>query len=134
LQNSTGITSSGGERFALELTSQLDAARRVRRALEEQFGPQFSADFIEDLGAVLTELVNNSVLYGPGTPIKVRLVAQPDGLVRGEVEDDGDGEVAIREIARPDEGGFGLRLVDALVDRGGVYEASTHVWFEFSSD
>ena len=133
MQDSTGSRLSRSDQFALELASQPDAARRVRVALEERFASRFRADFIEDLGAVLTELVNNSVLHGPGTPIRVRLAVQPDGVVRGEVEDDGNGRVAIREIAEEfGEGGFGLRLVDALVDRWGVYEASTHVWFEFS--
>lgn len=124
---------SAGDPVSLELSSRPDAARHLRRGLEKQLGPRLSPRGLRDLASVLSELVNNSVIHGPGTPIRVRLEARPDGGVRGEVEDDGNGKVAIREIVDGfGQGGLGLRIVDALVDRWGVYEGSTHIWFEMS--
>jgi anti-sigma regulatory factor (Ser/Thr protein kinase) len=127
------ITVNGGDPLSLQLSSRPDAAKHLRRALEKQFGPRLSHRGLQDLASVLSELVNNSVIHGPGAPIRVRLEVRPNGGVRGEVEDDGNGEVAMREIVDDfGEGGLGLRLVDALVDRWGVYDGSTHVWFEMS--
>ncbi len=79
---------------------------------------------------MVSELVANSVIHGPGKTIKVTVTADRDGSVRGEVEDDGDGKVAIREIEGEGPGGMGLRIVRALTERWGVYEGSTQVWFE----
>ena len=85
-----------------------------------------------DLRTVVSELVNNAVTHGPGSPVKLRLKAGRDGdRVAGEVEDDGVGRIAMRDVEGIG-GGFGLHIVDALVDRWGVYERSTHVWFEMS--
>jgi anti-sigma regulatory factor (Ser/Thr protein kinase) len=83
--------------------------------------------------AVVTELVTNSLCHGPGKPIQVRIEIAGDGVVRGEVEDQGDGRVAIRKNTDGGAGGgLGLRIVDRFTDRWGVYEGSTHVWFEIS--
>ena len=75
----------------------------------------------------------NSARHGPSAPIELRLTLTDEGRIRGEVKDHGTGEIAIREIAT-DGGGFGLRLVDSLADRWGVYEGSTHLWFEMRTD
>jgi anti-sigma regulatory factor (Ser/Thr protein kinase) len=129
----TGITLSGGDPVSLELSSRPDAARHLRRALEKQLGPRLSPHGLRDLALVVSELVNNSVIHGPGTPIRVRLDVRPNGGLRGEVEDDGNGEVSMREMVDGfGQGGLGLWIVDALVDRWGVYEGSTRVWFEMS--
>jgi anti-sigma regulatory factor (Ser/Thr protein kinase) len=83
---------------------------------------------------IASELVTNSVRHGPGEPIELEITVNDDGLVRGEVEDRGEGEVKIREPTRDGAGGgFGLRIVEALADRWGVYEDRTKVWFEMSS-
>jgi len=82
---------------------------------------------------VLSELVNNSVVHGPGKPIRVWIERRSDGVIHGEVEDYGDGEVVMRQSADQfHHGGFGLRLVDAMVDRWGTCPGGTHVWFEMS--
>jgi two-component sensor histidine kinase len=81
---------------------------------------------------VVTELVNNAVAHGPGARVGLLVKASGDGRnVSGEVRDDGVGRIAMRDIDGIG-GGFGLHIVDALVDQWGVYEGSTHVWFEMS--
>jgi two-component sensor histidine kinase len=117
----------------IELDPRPDTAGKVRRAVEERFGARLPVDFRLSLATVISELVNDSIVHGPGTPIRVRISVDSGGVVRGEIEDDGEGDVAIREIRNPTEGGLGLRIVDASVDRWGVYAGSTHVWFEMSS-
>jgi anti-sigma regulatory factor (Ser/Thr protein kinase) len=84
--------------------------------------------------AVVTELVNNSVEHGPGTPITLTVVQGTDSI-RGEVADQGNPAVAIPQIksAAESERG-GLALVDKLTSRWDVYEGSTHVWFEVPLD
>ncbi len=72
----------------------------------------------------------NSVEHGPGQPINVRVDLTEDGSLRGEVEDQGDGFVAMIEMAESFDRGLGLYMVDALTDEWAVYEGSTHVWFE----
>jgi anti-sigma regulatory factor (Ser/Thr protein kinase) len=121
------------EELFLELDPRPEAAGKARRTLDERFGHRLPVDLRDRLARVISELINNSVIHGPGTPIRVRITAEPDGAVRGEVEDDGEGKVAISEIRRPGDGGLGLRMVAATVDRWGVYAGSTHVWFEMSA-
>ena len=61
-----------------------------------------------------------------------RLRLQVDaGAVRGEVVDAGSGfEHELREAGRSATSGRGLLIVDRLTTRWGVYEGTTHVWFE----
>ena len=118
--------------FSLVLESKPEAANRARRAIDERLARRLPQPLVVDLMTVLSELVNNAVVHGPGTPVKVRVKAGRDGQsVSGELEDDGVGRIARRDIDGIG-GGFGLHIVDALVDRWGVYEGSTHVWFEMS--
>jgi hypothetical protein len=100
-----------------------------RASIREGFSGSPPLGALYDLLTIVTELVTNSVRHGPGAPIDVRLQVADDGTVRGEVEDQGEGEVAIREITCG-AGGFGLRLVDAVAERWGVHEGSTHIWLE----
>jgi anti-sigma regulatory factor (Ser/Thr protein kinase) len=87
---------------------------------------------LEDLQLVVSELVTNSVKFGPKRPITLALSIRGDGVVNGEVIDQGDGERAKVEMTvEPTlEGGWGLHLVDEVTQRWGVHEGSTHVWFE----
>ena len=113
----------------LRLQPTVEAATEARAWIREQFSGSLPLGALYDLLTVVTELVTNSVRHGPGAPIDVRVQVADDGRVSGEVEDQGDGKVAIREIT-PGTGGFGLRLVDSIAERWGVYDGSTHVWFE----
>ena len=51
--------------------------------------------------------------------------------VHVEVVDQGVGFVpAARDRPKTEPGGWGLHMVEALTERWGVREGSTHVWFE----
>ena len=68
--------------------------KQIRKA----FGDNIPASLLHDLTVVVTELVGNSVDHGPGETIQVRLKSADDGTIRGEIEDQGTGEVAIGEM------------------------------------
>jgi anti-sigma regulatory factor (Ser/Thr protein kinase) len=117
----------------MELEPEATAGAKARQILQSRVSELVPAMVLWDLLTVVTELVNNSVRHGPGDPIQVRITVNDDGSVRGEVEDQGDGEVALREMIEDGPGGgMGLHVVEALADRWAVYEGSTHVWFEMS--
>ena len=105
------------------------ARRHARYVLE----PYADDDMLERVELVVSELVTNAVRHGPGELITLRLVSAPDGGVAGEVVDQGDGVVAIRERGSGLDGGLGLPIVDALTSAWGVYPGSTHVWFRFDA-
>jgi anti-sigma regulatory factor (Ser/Thr protein kinase) len=117
----------------VELASNAKAPRRAREAVAHRFGERLSADAQMELALIVSELVANSVKYGPGKPIALRVAIDSDGRIRGEVVDQGSGEVAIREMSSGG-GGLGLPIVQELSERWGVHECSTHVWFELPSE
>lgn len=89
---------------------------------------------VEDLRLLITELVTNSVRHGPGGTVRVTIKVKDRNTVFAEVTDNGrDGVVEIRESAE-DGGGVGLRILDRMSTRWGVYEGSTNVWFELRAD
>jgi anti-sigma regulatory factor (Ser/Thr protein kinase) len=114
----------------LKLTAGLDAPSRARHAVRAQLGARIPVARLSALLTVVSELVTNSVKYGPGRPIHLAIALSKDGAVLGRVEDGGRGRVAVRENVDPAEGGMGLRLVDAFTDRWGVEDGTTTVWFE----
>jgi anti-sigma regulatory factor (Ser/Thr protein kinase) len=121
------------KQLSLDLEPELDASTTAREEIRAAFGDSLPASLLHDLTVVVTELVGNSVEHGPGEPIQVRLKIAGDGTIRGEIEDRGRGEVAIREMAEDPSDALGLRIVDWLTDRWAVYEGSTHVWFEMGA-
>jgi anti-sigma regulatory factor (Ser/Thr protein kinase) len=80
----------------------------------------------------LTEIVTNTLRYGQGATITVRVVASPS-LVTVEC---GDGTPVpnlrhlLHEPAPDDEGGRGLAMVDLLADRWG-FTPDGRVWAAF---
>jgi anti-sigma regulatory factor (Ser/Thr protein kinase) len=117
--------------FSFQFPPADDAPAQARAALEV-FDQILSPEVLEDLQLVVSELVTNSVKFGPKRPITLALSVGTDGVVQGEVIDQGDGETAkIEMTAEPTiAGGWGLHLVDQLAVGWGVREGSTHVWFE----
>jgi anti-sigma regulatory factor (Ser/Thr protein kinase) len=117
--------------FSFQFPPAEDAPSQARAALEV-FDQILSPAVLEDLQLVVSELVTNSVKFGPRRPITLALSIGGDGLVQGEVIDQGDGERAKVEMTvEPTiDGGWGLHLVDQVAQRWGVHEGSTHVWFE----
>ena len=117
--------------FSFQFPPADDAPAQARAALEV-FDQILSVEVLEDLQLVVSELVTNSVKFGPKRPITLALQIGTDGLVQGEVIDQGDGEKAKVEMTPEPtiSGGWGLHLVDRVAHSWGVHEGSTHVWFE----
>jgi anti-sigma regulatory factor (Ser/Thr protein kinase) len=82
----------------------------------------------------VSELVTNAITHGSGE-IEVTLAVEGPHL-RMQVSDDGARATRVRprEGAPDDTGGWGLRLVDHLMDGWGAYRADgrTHVWVQRS--
>jgi anti-sigma regulatory factor (Ser/Thr protein kinase) len=103
---------------------------RARRAVE-RLGDQIDEDVRPDVMLLVSELVTNSVKYGEDGGLKLQIEAKGPRKLRVEVVDQGGGFVPkARDRPVNEPGGWGLHLVEALTDRWGVYEGSTHVWFE----
>jgi anti-sigma regulatory factor (Ser/Thr protein kinase) len=117
--------------FSFQFPPADEAPAQARAALEV-FDQILSPEVLEDLQLVVSELVTNSVKFGPKRSITLALSVGTAGLVSGEVIDQGDGERAKIEMTPEPtlSGGWGLHLVDQLAVRWGVREGSTHVWFE----
>jgi anti-sigma regulatory factor (Ser/Thr protein kinase) len=117
--------------FSFQFPPAEDAPAQARAALEV-FDQILAPEVLEDLQLVVSELVTNSVKFGPKRSITLALTIGGDGIVHGQVIDEGDGEKAKVEMSvEPTlEGGWGLHLVDQVADRWGVHEGSTHVWFD----
>jgi anti-sigma regulatory factor (Ser/Thr protein kinase) len=116
--------------LVVDLEPSAQAPARARSALAGT-GAVLDADVQADLLLVVSELVTNSVKYGPGRPIRVDVQVHGARRVRGEVVDQGEGAEVVAAAAPDDDepGGRGLRIVDQLA-RWGVHEGSTHVWFD----
>jgi len=111
-----------------------DASFEGRRTLDS-LGDVLGEPLFGALRLVVTELVTNSVKYGvvdPGDLIGLRVVVSPD-RVRVEVSDPGPSFDPPRPSATAGgTSGWGLAIVDRLVDRWGVereVEGKT-VWLE----
>jgi anti-sigma regulatory factor (Ser/Thr protein kinase) len=105
-------------------------ARRALDALDEQV----SAQTLEDLRLLVSELVTNSVRHaglGESQTIELKVKLSPD-TVRVEVNDQGTGfQPTPRSARSDDQSGWGLYLVSRLSDRWGVSsDGVTRVWFE----
>jgi anti-sigma regulatory factor (Ser/Thr protein kinase) len=114
----------------VDLPSRASASAEARGALK-MFEDSLSGETYADLRVIVTELVTNGVKYGPGGSIGLSVALDSDGLLRGDVNDGGNGGVAIRPPGRFG-GGLGLVIVDALASWG-VHPDSSHVWFELDT-
>lgn len=116
------------EFFAAE-PAEIGRARRSIKACLHSWG---LSDLAPALELAAGELFTNAVRYGKG-PIELVIAVLTDRL-RVEVHDRGGGRPAVRPVREsgPDVGGWGLRVVDKLVDRWGadVTDHRTVVWFE----
>ena len=106
-------------------------APAIARAAFGSFAAVLATDTYLDLRLIISELVTNSVKYGPGEPIRVRVAAPVDGLVKGSVSDGGTGGVAMCEDPSVEQG-HGLIIVDSLTAAWGVEPGSSTVWFELN--
>lgn len=109
-------------------------ARRALDALDEQV----SAQTLDDLRLLVSELVTNSVRHAgliESQTIELKVKLLPEA-VRVEVNDQGAGfQPTPRTAQSDDQSGWGLYLVSRLADRWGVTsDGVTRVWFELDRD
>jgi anti-sigma regulatory factor (Ser/Thr protein kinase) len=103
------------------------AARRAIEGLNDRIAP----DVVSDVKLLVSELITNSVKYGGNGEVQLKVESDDPRKLRIEVIDQGVGFVPVeRDRPATEVGGWGLHLVQTLSDRWGVYEGSTHVWFE----
>lgn len=120
--------------WEFQLTPEPSSVAEAREHVRDALGDRTDLDTRQRAELVVSELVTNSIRHGPGKPITLRLATDGAGGIAGEVEDQGDGVVAIRaQDVGTAVGGLGLPLVDELTSDWGVYPGSTHVWFRFSA-
>jgi anti-sigma regulatory factor (Ser/Thr protein kinase) len=117
----------------IAISRDLRAPGNARRAVE-QFASKLAPELVPDMKLLVSELITNSVKYGGEGEVRLLLESEHRGHVRVEVVDQGAGFVPVaRDRPATDVGGWGLHLVETLTDRWGVYEGSTHVWFEMGT-
>lgn len=109
-----------------------EAIPRARHLVADRLRAWGLDGFVDAIELAVAELVTNAVRHGKG-PIELVVAMLPD-RVRLEVHDHGGGQPAIRPIRRtgPAMGGWGLRMVDQIVDAWGtdVHPGRTVVWIE----
>jgi anti-sigma regulatory factor (Ser/Thr protein kinase) len=106
------------------------APGEARRTIE-RLGDRIAPDVAPDVKLLVSELITNSVKYGGQGAVTLKLEADDPRRLRVEVVDQGIGFVPVaRDRPATEVGGWGLHLVQTLSNRWGVYEGSTHVWFE----
>jgi anti-sigma regulatory factor (Ser/Thr protein kinase) len=109
-----------------------ESVSRVRRFVGARLS-EFDANVAADVVLMTSELATNAIRHG-GTDIEVTLMVEPsEGLIRVEVRDGGDGEVARTVPGAYADRGRGLQIVDQLSDRWGMREVEDGpgktVWF-----
>ena len=109
--------------------------RLARRALDGQLaylGPDAEAR----MRLAMSEIVTNAVRHGHLDPDQriVVTVDLRDAEARVEVRQPTRAEAAVEDTPREDDGGFGLPLVEELVDAWGVEPGPPGVvWFEIGT-
>jgi two-component sensor histidine kinase len=116
----------------LRLRSAPTAPAKARAAVSV-FSDVLPAEMLADLRLIVTELITNSVKYGPGGPIALTITRDEESNISGEVADGGYGGVRMRRGYDPADGGLGLQIVDALTSDWGVHPDSSDVWFELGA-
>jgi nitrate/nitrite-specific signal transduction histidine kinase len=112
--------------LGMELKGGIEAPAKARAVVTAV--PHLSG--VEDSVALLvSELVTNSVQHAAAEVIELNVFASSE-TVRVEVRDQGSGHDAFA-VSEPQQGGFGLYLVDKIADRWGVEtRGATLIWFE----
>lgn len=120
--------------LALTLPPDTSAPGLARAAAKRSLAGKLSPERLSELSLVISELVSNALEHGRGQVV-FRL-GLDGGIVRGAVIDQGGGfdyEIRQRGPEEVSGRGRGLFLVDALTNRWGIHEGTTHVWFELAA-
>lgn len=120
--------------FDLHLPADVGSVRTARHAIREQLAGRADEETQANAELLVSELVTNGVLHGPGgnTWIDIRFRMDAGGITV-EVADSGDGfdplDVPVPDPLRP--GGWGLTLVERIADGWGTRrkQSGTAVWF-----
>lgn len=101
----------------------------------EELDGEVHPELVSATRLLVSELVTNSVRHGDGDRVSLVLDASAGSRLRCEVRDGGTGFKPLpRRRAETEPGGWGLVLVDRLVDSWGVRgDPTTKVWFELSA-
>src|SRR4051794_12778490 len=119
-------------RVSVDIPRDPPAPSEARRAIERLSG-DIAPDIVPDVKLLVSELITNSVKYGGQGEVTLKVHAEEPRRLRVEVVDQGIGFVPVaRNRPATDVGGWGLHLVQTLSNSWGVYEGSTHVWFEIA--
>jgi anti-sigma regulatory factor (Ser/Thr protein kinase) len=118
------------DQVSVDIDRDRTAPAQARRAVEA-FGAALDPSVVPDVKLLVSELISNSVKYGRDGEVQLILRSEDPHHVHVEVVDQGSGFVPVaRDRPRTEPGGWGLHMVEALTERWGVREGSTHVWFE----
>lgn len=117
------------QQLSVDIARDVRAPAAARRAVERL--SFLERETLDDVKLLVSELVTNAIKYGEGA-VHLNVMSSGADRVRVEVVDGGGGFVVPKVRDRPatEVGGWGLPTVEAIADRWGVYEGSTHVWFE----
>jgi anti-sigma regulatory factor (Ser/Thr protein kinase) len=120
---------------SLQLPRDGQAPTLARRAVAvAAVAEALPSGVISDACLLTSELVTNSVRYGDGPVVRVRIDADERSGLRCAVLEDSAGFVPMAPALERVASGWELQLVDRVADRWGVADGSTHVWFELSLD
>jgi two-component sensor histidine kinase len=123
--------------LAIGLNFQLETAPNAPRLARDALDPlsdELGEELLTDLRLVLSELVTNSVKWGPGGLISIGLEIDDDARVRGFVDDGGRFGVKVVDADPIEATGLGLQIVSTLCREWGVTPNSTRVWFELAAE
>ena len=126
----SGVTAEHA--VSVRLGEDAAAVHAARQALAGLCG-QLDTTLLEDMRLLVSELVTNSIKHSQASGSGVSLDVLVSGdQVRIEVADGGAGfDPAPRRLDQDEASGWGLFLVDCLVDRWGVVRGDgTRVWVE----
>ncbi|WCB93589.1 transcriptional regulator [Baekduia alba] len=118
------------DQLTVDIDRDRTAPASARRAVE-RFGDTLDPGVVPDVKLLVSELIANAVKYGREGRVQLILRSEDPHHVHVEVVDQGVGFVpAARDRPKTEPGGWGLHMVEALTQRWGVRDGSTHVWFE----
>jgi anti-sigma regulatory factor (Ser/Thr protein kinase) len=106
----------------------------ARRFVRETAAAKAPRQVMDDALLLTSELVTNAVRHAGHAvedPVELTVTVDPD-ILRVSVRDRGPGFDPRELRARPDDGGWGLDLVERLSSRWGVdrHPDASEVWFE----